>query len=587
MKPFVLRTIWRYTLPLMFAAVAMAAPQEPLTLPVHRLPLAGALSQNSVPSMLQDRSGLMWFATQDSVNIYDGYSFRVLSADPRNPNALTGAIVSKLFEDRDGQIWISGALGWLDRLDPRNGKIRHFPRKLYGSPDGPGGFLNTGLYQTPGGTLWIGTSQGLHRYDPATDKLVMNADAVAGRAPLLKIRDIAPADRGRLWLATATGLVRFDPGTRAIEVFRNDPKDPHTLPADQLNRLHLDPDGTLWIGTQSGLARWDGEGRGFTRFVHDPADPHSLGGTWVTDILRDREGRLWVSCTLGGGISLLEDGKLRNGSFQVFLNDKDDPDSISLNDVWTLFEDRSGLVWIGTAGGGLNQLNPSTHRFHTLRAIPFNKNSLASGFVWGIEEDADHRIWMATLAGLERYQPRDGQYTLYQVAPGDLPTNQLQAVHIDRGGRFWVGAVNGRLYRFDPGSGRFTLIRNPDRTDDRFSGDGDRIWHFSEDADGRIWVSTTTELVALDPQTAGIVERIPASDRIPLAATPIRSSLVDSDGTHWLGGAGGGLIRYQRGKGITAVLGHVPGDRIRSAMSSCAACTNRPMATCGSVPRTV
>jgi diguanylate cyclase (GGDEF)-like protein len=555
MPPRVLRELLRLLLPLMFAAVAVAAPQEPLSLPVHRLPLAGALSQNSVPSMLQDRSGLMWFATQDSVNVYDGYSFRVLSADPRDPNALSGVLVSRLFEDRDGQIWISGSLGWLDRLDPHTGTIRHFPRKLYGPPDGPGSFLNTGFYQGPDGILWIGTSQGLHRYDPANDKLVMNADAVGGHVPLLNIRDIVPAGHGRLWLATTTGLVRFDPATHAIEQFSSNPQDPRTLPGDRVSRLHLDPDGTLWIGTQTGLARWDGEGRGFTRFVHDPANPHSLGGNWVTDILRDRAGRLWVSGQQGGGVSLFADGQ-----FQVFLNDKDDQDSISLNDVWTLFEDRSGLIWIGTAGGGLNQLNPSTHRFHSLRAIPFNKNSLASGFVWGIDEDAEHHMWMATLAGLERYQPQDGLYALYQVTPGDVPTNQLQAVHIDRGGRFWVGAVDGRLYRFDPVSGRFTLIHNPDRTDDRFSGNGDRIWHFSEDADGRIWVSTTTELVVLDPQTATVVERVPSSARVPLAAAPIRASLVDSDGTLWLGGAGAGLIRYQRGKGVTAVLGHDPDD---------------------------
>jgi diguanylate cyclase (GGDEF)-like protein len=548
----VLCTLLRLVLPLTLAAVAMANPQDSLSLAVHRIPLDGALSQNSVPSMLQDRSGLMWFATQDSVNVYDGYAFRVLSADPRDPNALSGVLVSKLFEDRDGQIWIAGSLGWLDRIDPHTGKIRHFPRTLYGRGDGPGPFVNTGFYQSPRGILWIGTSQGLHRYDPATDKLELHADAVAGRAPLSAIHDIAAATGGRLWLAGATGLYRFDPATRALETFRNNPQDPHSLPGDLVTRLHLDPDGTLWVGTRTGLARWDGEGRGFTRFVHDPADPHSIGGNWVVDILRDRDGLLWVSCQAGGGLNLL-----RDGAFQVFLNDKNDPNSISLNDVWSLLQDRSGLIWIGTAGGGLNQLNPSTHRFHTLRAIPFNKNSLASGFVWGIDEDANGRLWMATLAGLESYQPATGQFMLYAPQPGDVTGSQLQAVHIDRAGRFWVGAVNGRLYRFDPASGHFTLVRDPAREDERFS--ADRIWHFGEDADGRIWVSTTTELVALDPQSATIVERIPASDKIPLAAAPIRASLVDSDGALWLGGGGAGLIRYQRGK-VTAVLNHDPND---------------------------
>jgi two-component system sensor histidine kinase ChiS len=497
----------------------------------------------------------MWFATQDSVNVYDGYSFRALSADPRDPNALSGVLISRLFADGDGQIWISGFEGWLDRLDPGTGKIRHFPPQLYKKGGGPAGLLNAGFYQAPGHVLWIGTTLGLHRYDQTADKLEMHADAVGGRAPLADIRDIAPATRGRLWLASSSGLYRFDPATRALEIFRNDPHDPRSLPDNVVARLHLDPDGTLWIGTHHGLARWDGEGRGFTRFIHDPADPHSLGGNLVTDILRDRQGRLWVSSQGGGGVSLLS----RDG-FQVFLSDKDDPDSISINDIWELFEDRSGVIWIGTAGGGLNQLNPSTHRFHALRAVPFNKNSLSSNFVWGIDQGPDGRVWMATLAGLDSYQPGTGQFAQFAPHPGDVAASQLQAVHVDRAGRFWVGAVDGRLYRFDPVTGAFTLIEDPQRTDGHFSS-SDRIWHFAEDADGRIWISTPSALLALDPQSASIVERIPASDRIPLVNSPIRASLVDSDGALWLGGSAAGLIRYQRGKGITAVIGHDPADR--------------------------
>ena len=553
MKSLVLRTIWRCALPLMLAIPAVAAPGSPSPLPLHQLPLNGALSQNSATTMIQDRSGLIWIGTLDSVDVYDGYEFRALSADPRDPNALSGVQISRLFEDRDGDIWIAGLLGWLDRLDPRTSKIRHFPRELYGAADRPSAFATTALYQDAGGIIWIGTSDGLHRYDPVTDKLQMHADALAGRLALLNIRAIAPAPGGKLWLGSANGLLRFDPASRALEAFHNDPKDPLSLPGELVTALHLDPDGTLWVGTTTGLARWNGEARGFTRFVHDPADPRSLGGNWVMDILRDREGRLWIACQTGGGLSLWHEG-----GFQHFFNDKDDPDSISLNDVWSLLQDRSGLIWIGTAGAGINQVNPSVHRFHALRAIPFNKNSLSSRFVWGIEEDRDHRIWMTTLAGLESYDPKTGRFQLFTPVAGDVASNQLQSVHIDRAGRFWVGSVNGRLYRFDPASGSFVLVPDPMRTDGRLS--SDRIWHFAENSDGRIWISTTTDLIAIDPATATIVQRIPASPKLPMGFNGMRASLVDSDGVLWLGGSGGGLIRLEHGDRITAVISHDPKD---------------------------
>src|SRR5688500_1130993 len=84
-------------------------------LPVERLPVDGALTQNTVSDIVQDRSGLIWFATLGGVNVYDGYAFRSLDADPRDPGALAGVAVSDLFEDRDGAIWIGGFMGWLDR----------------------------------------------------------------------------------------------------------------------------------------------------------------------------------------------------------------------------------------------------------------------------------------------------------------------------------------------------------------------------------------------------------------------------------------------------------------------------------------
>jgi diguanylate cyclase (GGDEF)-like protein len=547
------RMLLRCLLLLGLAGGALAAPQDPL--PVQRMPVNGALTQNSITGILQDRSGLMWFATLGGVNVYDGYQFRAITSDPRDPNSLSGVMVSGLHEDRDGNIWVAGFLGWLDRIDPRTGKVWHFPREIFGRIDRPSVFAWTGFYQDRDGIIWLGTSQGLHRYDPATDKLQMQVDKVDRRAPLHNIREIAPAGEGRLWLGGKDGLYRFDTRTGALQSFTYSATDPSSLPGQVVTKLHLDPDGTLWVGTTSGLARWNGEGRGFTRFVHNASDPHSLGGNSVMDILRDRNGRLWVACQTGGGLNLLRS----DGGFQVFRSDADDPGSLSADDVWSLLEDRSGLIWIGTPGLGLNQLNPSTHRFHTLRAVPFDKNSLRSSFVWDIAEGADKRIWMATLAGLDAYDPATAHFQLFEPKPGDVAANQLQALLIDHGGRFWIGAVDGHLYRFDPDSGRFTAVHSADRTDDAFS--ADRIWYFGEGPDGRIWLSTQTELVALDPESAKVVERIPASDRMPLGFNAaIRTSLVDSEGVLWFGGGGAGLIRYGPAKGEIKTLSHDPDD---------------------------
>jgi diguanylate cyclase (GGDEF)-like protein len=527
-------------------------PGEPL--PVERLPVNGALSQNSITSMLQDRTGLMWFATLGGVNVYDGYTFRAITSDPRDPDSLSGVLVSRLFEDRDGFIWVAGFHGWLDRIDPLTGKVRHFARSLYGRTDQPPGFGPVGIHQSADGLLWIANRAGLHQFDPKADALRMNVDAGEGRKPLLDLRAVAPTGDGRLWLGAVHGLYRYDPRTGASERFAHVADDPTTLPGDVVVSLYTDRDGSLWVGTSTGLAHWNGEGRGFTRYRHDPRDPRSLGGDFVNAILRDRAGNLWIASQAGGGLSLF-----RDGAFEVFRHSTDDPDSLAADDLWSLLEDRTGLIWIGSAGLGLNQLNPSTNRFRTMRSVPFNRNSLRSSFIWDLAEAPDRTVWLASLGGLESYDPATGRYATYVPHPGEPTRNQLQAVHVDRAGRFWVGSVDGHLYRFDRATGRFTVVPHPDRKGDGFS--EDRIWHFAEAADGRIWLSTLDELVALDPATATVVERIGASNRVPFGLNAaIRASLVDKDGVLWLGGGGAGLIRYEAGKGVTATLTHDPAD---------------------------
>ena len=510
-----------------------AAPAQPAgALPLHRIPLDGALVQNTVTDILQDRNGLMWFGTLGGLNVYDGYAFREIPADPRDPHGLSGSHVAQLFEDRDGQVWVAGQHGWLDRLDPHTGLVRRFPRSLYGWPEvilGPTAFL-----QQEDGLLWLGTVAGLHRYDPARDHLSLHVDAAPGRAPLRGVRGIVAAGGGRLWLGTSEQLVRFDPASGALERFAHDPADPRSLPPGGVSALHADPDGTLWVGTPGGLARFEPAHGGFTRFLHDPDDPNSLGGERVLALLRDDAGSLWVGSQSGGLSRLRADGR-----FDVYRHDPDDPQSLSVDDVWSLYQDDSGLLWIGTAGGGLNQVNPLRRRFQSLRPIPHQRDSLRSGFVWDLAEDRAGQVWMATLAGLERYTPASGRFALFEPAPGGAGANQLQSLLVDRQGRFWAGSVDGHLYRFDPRDGTFSAVPGPAGGERFASG---RIWHLGLDRGGRLLVALDGGVQLLDPMTLDIVGQYEAGGAPVGMGTPVRASLVDSDGALWLGGARG-LLR--------------------------------------------
>ncbi len=518
----------------------------------ERLPIDDALAQNTIQSMLQDQSGLMWFGTLGGLDVYDGYRFRRISSDPRDPHALSGLEVSRLMEDAQGQMWVAGTLGgggWVDRLDPRTGEVTRMPPHIFGNLNLPGSTF-VGLHQGVDGLVWIGTNAGLHSFDARTGQVRLRIKAEHEEKGFGGVADITGSRSGGLWLATSAGLYHFDPASEKLQAYRHDSGDVHSLCHDTVTELLEDSEGYLWVGTRGGLNRLDPDRKRFTRYRHDPTDPTSLGGDFVRAIMQDSRGRIWIGAH-SGGLSLFE-----NGRFVVHYNDVNDTSTIAANDAWSLYEDRSGLIWIGTAGAGLNRINLTTNRFQAIESIPYNPASLRNGMVWDIQEDAAGAIYMTTLAGLERFEPGTGRFAYFEPAPGDVTNSQLQPLLIDRKGRIFAGGVNGRLYQFDPESAKFTPIGRAGVPDQRFT--RGRVWYLAEAADGRIWVSTEEGLFAIDGDSGAVLETIAASEELPMGGGAVRVSLTDSDGTLWFGAGGVGLFRYQPGKGVTAILGKDP-----------------------------
>ncbi|MFI4968790.1 MAG: EAL domain-containing protein [Lysobacterales bacterium] len=262
---------------------------------------------NYVRAIFEDRSGMLWIGTEgDGIKRYDpaqnrfDYHTDLLSPDDNSGSGSSHVVVSALADADNGRLWVGMHEG-VALFDPTHHTVSYLPLDpagTHGLPDPDVRCLLAGA----DGVLWIGTAHGLIAYDPLKQswsvyRRTASETAIGGLADdfVLALRE----DRaGRMWVGSMTGLTVIDRAQHRVQVFRNDPKDPHSLSVNLVRSILESSDGTLWVGTQAGLNRLDSlddEHARFTRWL--PRDGLPSGTIYA--IAEDRMGRLWLSTNRG------------------------------------------------------------------------------------------------------------------------------------------------------------------------------------------------------------------------------------------------------------------------------------------------
>ncbi|HWM93970.1 MAG TPA: two-component regulator propeller domain-containing protein [Thermoanaerobaculia bacterium] len=518
--------------------------RETWTLFRHEPGDPGSLADDGVRTILEDRAGRIWIGTTGGLDRYDPSSGRFLHYrhDPGDPASLGDHRVEALLEDRAGRIWIA-TLGGLDVLDPATGRFRHYQH----DPANPASLsldAAVSLLESRSGSIWVGTRLGgLNRLDPATGRVERI------RPPSdVTVRALHEDRRGRIWIGTRAGLDVLDPATGRSRSFHADPEDPRRLSDDNIRTFHEDRTGLLWIGTTSGgLNRYDpwqhrfeplraglsdpfvwtvyedpvsggiwigtgGAGldlldpaTGRVRnFRHDERDPSSLSDDHVTSVLRDRRGALWVG-TAEGVLNRMEPGS------RGFLHEGSDPEDPDGDAIVGLREDRSGALWLATWGSGLIRRDPDG-RFTHYRHDPKDGGSLPGDLLRGLDEDATGTLWIVTYdGGIAALGPDRQRFRRYLGNPSDtrsLSDHRTLALRASRGGGIWVGTQTGQLARLDPRTGSYTRFAWQDELSEV------SVYDILEDGRGRLWLSSNLGLWRFDPR-AGPAVRYGVRDGLP------------------------------------------------------------------------
>jgi ligand-binding sensor domain-containing protein/signal transduction histidine kinase len=521
------------------------------------------LSEGSVYCIFQDSRGFLWFCTQDGLDRYDGYNFKVYRPEPER-NSIAFPYVHSVCESPAGVLWIATMGGGLDRFDLETEQFRHYPQNPDGS--GPSGRWITSLFCDRDGGVWMGTTAaGLNRFYPATNEFIYyrHQDDYPATLSHDAVNAIYRDREGVLWIGTDAGLDRGDPiGQRFIH-YQTRPGDPGSLGGTAVQAIYQDREGALWIGTDGGLDRFDRETEQFVHYQPNPDDAQgargSLSSNSVQSIFQDQEGTLWIGTD--GGLNRFDPG---DGQFIRYRSLASDSSSLSNDWILSIHQDREGVLWFGTYGGGLNKYDRFAARFAHYRVTAADPSSLSSNQIWSIYEDRAGVLWLGTAAaGLDRLDREQGIVTNYRHDPADpnsLSYDAVRAVYEDREGMLWIGTDGGGLDRFDPSTEQFTNYRHD--PDDPHSLSHNAIRAILEDRKGVLWIATDGGgLSRFDRDTERFVRYTnDPEDPGSLSANSVWSLAEDQFGTLWVGTAGGGLYKFHRDTERFTRYAHDPSD---------------------------
>jgi len=495
------------------------------------------LSQCTISAIHQDRRGFLWIGTQDGLNRYDGYSFVHYKHNPDDTTSISHNRIVGLTEDQSGRLWVCTGAG-LNQFDPASGDFTKHPRRQNLPSLMPNG--TDLLLAGSDGIIWIGASNGLLSYDPATDNLIhyqtdpKNPGSLRSNTITGKLED----DAGTLWILTNISLERFDRERGAFEHFQI------PLKQDYLKILSEDRFGTLWIGTgRSGIWSFDRRRKVFTRsYRHIPGDSTSLLDNEIYSIGEDVTGALWVGTRKG-----IHRFDRTSGRFTRLFHNPQDAASTGLGLCTQIYSDRSGVLWFGIDGSGLSKLDPRPPTFAHLKHQPGNPNSLCKDLCKAIYEDRFGDLWIGTVwSGLDRVDRRTGKVTHYRHDPADPWTvsgSFVSAIYEDRQEVLWIGTDHG-LNRFDRERNRFANYRND--AGRKVGLPSEMVQVITQDKAGVLWLGGGIGLTKYSPELGEAIWLRPELDTIEKSRdVPVTAIHEDRKGRLWIGTTYG-FVRFDR-----------------------------------------
>ena len=506
-----------------------------------RLNSNDGLSSNTIYDILKDHSGLMWFATEDGLNRFDGSHYAVYRNHPDDSSSLQANEVLALHEDKAGNLWVGTGGGSLSLYDRKLDRFIHFKAK-----DTPGFIRNNVIKSIESdftGRIWVATFNGVNIVDPRT--MQVSDFLFNGRDPF-KITTLCLFEdsKQRMWIGTDEGLFLYNPKDRMFSRFVQNPDDPSSIISNSISTITEDKSGNIWIGTGAGLSMKETAGSGFVNHKYHPGNESIISNNQINALSVDGKGNLWIGSD--GGIEIID---FRGGSVKKIPFNERFGQGLSGTSVLSVYFDQEGICWIGTYRGGINKYDPNLNLFNLVRSNPFDAKSLPAPIVKSFAEAKNGEIFVGTEnGGVSLFSPATRSFRHYTIRSNRAGAGEklvVMALLRTQKNKLLVGTFGDGIFILDPVSGSYRQVLQAPVTNRPGS---DQVFTLSEDKSGNIWIGTNGDGISLWNQNLELIKwytpapKVAGEVLLPMNGY-IRDITEDNMGQIWFATHGGGIAK--------------------------------------------
>ncbi|MBN1480383.1 response regulator [candidate division KSB1 bacterium] len=406
------------------------------------LTVADGLSSNYAYTIYQDHLGFIWFGTDNGLNRWDGYEFKIFKHDPLDSTTLSHNEITRIFEDKNHFLWICTVQG-LNRYDPRTEMFKRF---YFGDSSGAINFAKKIIAENDS-LFWIATFDGIVKFNPQTGAYEHCANKVDDKETYIMRNRIWAMERfedGQFILGTGDKITIFDTKHCSYKPFE-------TPIADSVKTgccaIYMDSENKFWFGFNSydGMMSYDKKLKTFQTYRAN--DANHMNYPVVTSFTEVDKDKLWIA-SLGGGLNIFDK---RTGRFSYYTPDDADPSSLSASLICFLYKDRQENIWIGSYDSGINVCLRWKKQVRIYRKSEHNVNGICDGEVWDLCEDRKGNLWIASGGGgVSVINQKSGIAAKLPADPRGSRFYQwkwLKSIEQDQDGNIWFGSF--QLGRFN------------------------------------------------------------------------------------------------------------------------------------------